>query len=271
MTTVAQAIDLARAAGVDRLDAQLLIAHRLGVDRPWLLAHGDVPLTDAQSAACRIALERRADGVPLSYIVGRREFHGLSLMVTPAVLDPRPDTETLVDWAIELIGAAPRRVVDLGTGSGAIALAVKQACPRAVVHATDSSAEALRVAHGNAQRLGLAVTFAQGDWWESVAGLRFDIAVSNPPYIAGHDPHLAALQHEPQHALTPGPRGLEAIEHIVAMAGDHLPAGAWLLLEHGFDQATAVRECLAGHGFTDLSMRHDLAGVPRCTGGRRAL
>jgi release factor glutamine methyltransferase len=267
--TVAEALAQARALGVDRLDAQLLLAHCLGVTRAWVLAHDDAGLSAAQAAASAAVFARRADDVPLAYLTGTREFRGLPLTVTPAVLDPRPDTETLVDWALELLDASPARVVDLGTGSGAIALAVKQARPAVHMHATDRSKAALEVARANARRLGLDVLFACGDWWDATGRRRFDLALSNPPYIAAADPHLRALRHEPALALTPGPRGMEAIEHIVQGATEHLDPDGWLLLEHGFEQAVEVRALLERSGFQDIRTRHDLAGRPRCTGGRR--
>jgi release factor glutamine methyltransferase len=269
MTSVGQWLEHARALGVDRLDAQLLIAHALGVSRSWLIAHDDASV---EAPVIEPLLERRADGVPLAYLVGRREFHGLELRITPDVLDPRPDTETLVDWALEHLAAMPpnRYVVDLGTGSGAIALALKHGRPDAQVHATDASEPALAVARDNAARLGLEVRFAHGDWWNATPPqLRFDLALSNPPYIAAGDPHLAALRHEPRHALTPGGDGLGAIERIVEGAAGHLAPGGWLLVEHGFDQAPAVRDLLVAHGFVQVSTRADLAGVARCSGGRR--
>lgn len=270
MSTVAGLLSQARALGVDRLDAQVILARRLQVGRPWVLAHGDDELESGVAAACRDDLAQRASGVPLAYIVGEREFHGLTLSVTPAVLDPRPDTETLVDWALELLGDGPQRVVDLGTGSGAIALAVKHARPQAQVHATDNDERALSVARANASRLRLDIRFALGDWWNAVAGERFQLALSNPPYVAAGDSHLAALVHEPRHALTPGSSGLEALERIAAGARSHLEPGGWLLLEHGHDQSSAVRELLLMHGFDAPATRTDLAGVLRCTGARRA-
>lgn len=263
---VADALARAREAGVARLDAQLLLAHHLKRDRAWLLAHDDAPLGDARPAF-EADLARRAAGVPLAYLVGEREFRGLPLAVSPAVLVPRPETEGLVEWALEL--AAPdATVVDLGTGSGAIALAFAHARPRARVAATDASADALAVARGNAQRLGVAVEFLHGDWWQPLAGRRFELVLSNPPYIAGDDPHLAALAHEPRAALTPEGDGLAALRAIVAGAPAHLAPGGWLLLEHGFDQAPAVHALLAAAGFGALATRLDLAGLPRCTGGR---
>jgi release factor glutamine methyltransferase len=268
LITVAEALALARAMGIDRLDAQRLVARRLGTERAGLLAHPEVRLDDTQEAACRSDFDRRADGVPLAYITGEREFHGLRLSVTPDVLDPRPDTETLVDGALECLDDAACDVADLGTGSGAIALAIKRARPRATVHATDRSAPALAIARANAGRLGLDIHWSEGDWWQALSAGPLDLAVSNPPFVAAADPHLAALRHEPTEALTPGPRGLEAIERIVSGAPSHLRAGAWLLLEHGFDQGAAVRGTLERQGFTDVATRCDLAGHGRCSGGR---
>lgn len=267
---IADALAAGRELGVDRLDTQLLLAHRLGRSRAWLLAH-DEDLLDAATAERFTAdLARRAAGVPFAYLVGEREFHGLMLRVTPDVLVPRPDTEVLVDWALALLPAgAPARVADLGTGSGAIALAVKNGRPHAAVTATDRSAAALAVAADNAHRLGLDIEFVHGAWWQPLAGRRFDLVLSNPPYIAGADPHLAALAHEPRGALTPEGDGLDALRAIVVGAAAHLEPGAWLLLEHGYDQAEDVQALLAAAGFGEIATRHDLGGQARCTGGRR--
>ena len=270
--TVAQALAAARALGVDRLDAQLLLAHHLGHDRAWLLAHDSDLLTPDVLARFEADARRRADGMPLAYLTGTREFHGLRLQVGPAVLDPRPDTETLVDWALELLAPAsdaPPAVVDLGTGSGAVALAIAHRCPGARVTATDLSPDALAIAGANARRLGLAIELAAGHWWSAVAGRRFAMAVSNPPYIAGDDPHLPGLRHEPLMALTPGGDGLDAIRDIVAGAPRALLPGAWLLIEHGWDQAEVVRTLLHAAGFEEVHSRHDLGGHARCSGGRR--
>jgi release factor glutamine methyltransferase len=207
-----------------------------------------------------------------------KEFHGLSLQVDRRVLDPRPDTETLVQWAIDALdlqasapapsGAQPhRRVIDLGTGSGAIALAVKHARREAEVMAVDVSADALAVASANAERLGLAVHFLQSSWLQSASG-RFDVIASNPPYVAAGDPHLAALTHEPLQALVSGPDGLDDIRRIIQQAPDHLNPGGWLLLEHGWDQAASVRKLLGRAGFEKVQSRRDLAGIERCSGGQ---
>ena len=270
--TVAEALAAARAAGLDRLDAQLLLAHHLGRDRGWLLAHDSDVLTPEVLGRFDDDVRRRADGVPLAYLTGVREFHGLALRVSPAVLDPRPDTETLVDWALERLSHDAEdqpAVIDLGTGSGAVALAIAHRCPQARVTATDLSSDALAVAGANAHRLGLDVTFAAGSWWSAVPGQRFSLAVSNPPYIAGDDPHLPALRHEPLMALTPGGDGLDAIRALVAGADAALLPGAWLLIEHGWDQAEAVCALLRAAGLEDVQSRHDLAGHARCSGGRR--
>jgi len=263
---VAEALALARELGVERLDAQLLIAHLLLQDRAWLISHDDAPVDEAQA---RALLSRRAAGEPFAYIVGQQEFHGLLLQVTPDTLIPRPDTEVLVDWALELL-LPGQRVVDLGTGSGAIALAIRHGQPGAEVHAVDLSAAALAVAQANAKRLGLVVTLHQGSWLGPLAGRRFELIVSNPPYIAGGDPHLPALQHEPLSALTPGGDGLADLTAIIDAAPAHLAPGGWLLLEHGHDQAEPVAAALRARGFTELSLRHDLGGNPRASGGRWA-
>ncbi|MBI5721771.1 MAG: peptide chain release factor N(5)-glutamine methyltransferase [Burkholderiales bacterium] len=262
----------ARAGGVARLDAQQLLAHHLGRPRTWLLAHDDEPLAPELRQRVDADLARRAAGVPLAYLTGEREFHGLALRVDENVLVPRPETEGLVDWALELAAtaAAPLpRLADLGTGSGAIALAFKQRAPGFEVWASDRSPAALSVARSNAQRLQLAVAWLEGDWWEPFAGQQFGIVVSNPPYVAEGDPHLEALRHEPAAALIAGADGLQALRRIVDGAPQHLPAGGWLLLEHGFDQAAAVAALLRARGFEPVATRTDLAGQPRLTGGLR--
>lgn len=270
---VASALALARRLGVARLDAQLLLAFHLQTERSWLIAHDDAELDERVAQAYEADLARRADEVPLAYLTGWREFHGLRLRVSPAVLVPRPESETLVDWALAVLrehaAAWPQpALADLGTGSGAIALALKKAWPQAAVTATDDSEAALHIARANALILGVSIDFACGSWWHALPGQRFHVVVSNPPYIAAGDPHLPALRHEPLAALTPGGDGLAALEAIAADVGSHLHAGGWVLFEHGHDQAGAVAARLRGNGFLDVSTRIDLAGLPRCTGGR---
>ena len=264
---IRDALAQARQAGVDRLDAQWLLGHVLRRDRAWLLAHDDEALPHAATAAWPTLLARRAAGEPLAYVTGERAFCGLTLQVSPAVLVPRPETELLVAGALACLGSAPSLdVIDLGTGSGAIALAVAHARPDARLLATDANVEALAIASANAQQLALRVRFAQGHWWAAAGGGRFGLALSNPPYIAERDPHLAALAHEPRTALTSGGDGLDALRQIIASAPAHLLPGAWLLLEHGHDQADAVRTLLLGTGFGPPQTRADLAGLPRCSG-----
>lgn len=267
--TVAQAMAHARQQGVDRLDAQLLLSDAVQQSHAWLLAHGSDTLSPAQQTRFLNGLARRATGEPLAYILGNKAFFGLTLAVSPDVLIPRPDTETLVEWALELIPEqAPATVLDLGTGSGAIALAIQHSRPQARVTAVDASQAALGIAQANAQRLQLPVHFRHGSWLAPVAGERFELIVSNPPYIAEGDPHMAALGFEPKQALTAGPDGLDDLRQIIAAAPSHLQPGGWLLLEHGYDQPVAVAQLLTAGGFSDLSTRLDLGGQPRCTGGR---
>ena len=269
--TLAEALSAAGALGLQRIDGQLLLLHALGRspgERAWLLAHDADLLPDAARRDFMRFCERRAAGEPLAYITGRKEFFGLDLRVDPRVLVPRPDTETLVEWALEVVRDRPApRIIDLGTGSGAIALAIKRQRPDAQITATDSSASALEVAAANARDLDVDTAFRRASW---LAGIdqRFDLIVSNPPYIATRDEHLAALAHEPQGALVAGPDGLDALRAIIGQAPARLVAGGWLLLEHGYDQADAVRALLAGAGFQDIGSRPDLAGIPRCSGGQ---
>ncbi|MBD9662716.1 [protein release factor]-glutamine N5-methyltransferase [Variovorax beijingensis] len=269
-STVAQALAAAVALGIDRLDAQLLLLHALGRapnDRAWLLAHDTDAVSDAAWSALSAQLPRRLAGEPVAYLLGEKEFHGLGLQVDARVLVPRPDTETLVDWALQCLeGRSAPRVLDLGTGSGAIALALQHARPDAEVDAVDASADALAVAEANAQRLGLPVRFRRAHWLDGAAG-GYAVIASNPPYIAAGDPHLAALQHEPLAALVAGPDGLADIRQIVQQAPAHLADGGWLLLEHGHDQAAAVRQLLQTRGFAEVQSRDDLAGIQRCSGG----
>lgn len=262
------------ARGLDRLDAQMLILlalQRDPHDRAWLSAHGDEVPDAAASARLTGLLQRREAGEPMAYLRGEQEFFGLPLRVDARVLVPRADTETLVHWALDLAPVLPARarVADLGTGSGAIALALRSRQPGWHITATDASAAALAVAQDNALRLGLPLELRQGSWLAPLAGERFDLLVSNPPYIAEGDPHLPALAHEPASALTAGPDGLDDIRWLVAQAPGHLQPGGWLLLEHGHDQAHAVCALLHAAGFEAVGSRNDIAGIARCSGGRR--
>ena len=271
MNTLGAALRQLQTGGLPRLEAQMLLLHALGQPpqaRAWLLAHDDAALPADAATRLHALATRRLAGEPMAYLTGEKHFHGLRLRVDARVLDPRDDTETLVDWALALLPAdAPRRVLDLGTGSGAIALAIAHARPQARVTAVDASADALTVARANAGQLGLAVTLHHGDWLAPVAGERFDLIVSNPPYIAEGDAHLPALAHEPRSALVSGADGLDDLRRIVATAPAHLAPGGWLLLEHGWDQAAAVRALLTDAGFTQVQSRRDLAGIERCSGG----
>lgn len=269
---VTQALHHARTRDIDGLEAQTLLLHvlkRPRHDRAWLLLNDRLPLSPQEQAQFQDGLERLQQGEPLAYLTGVQAFHGLDLQVTPDVLVPRADTETLVDWALSLpLPHAPIAVLDLGTGSGAVALALKHQRPEWSVHAVDQSLGALRVAQANAAQLQLDVHFRQSDWLQSVTGA-FDLIVANPPYIAQGDPHLPALAHEPQTALVSGPKGLDDLLTIATQAMAHLKPGAWLLLEHGYDQAQAVCALLRGQGYGQVQSRNDLAGIARCSGGMR--
>jgi len=275
MPTLARALLQAKANGLDRLDAQLLLLHALGRSadsRAWLLSHDADALPAPHLAEFESLVRRRVAGEPLAYLTGRKEFFGLDLLVDARVLVPRPDTETLVEWALDVLTPKVRQsepidALDLGTGSGAIALALKAARPALRVSAIDCSEEALAVARENARRLQLDVRFQQGSWLEG-ATQRYHAIISNPPYIAAHDRHLEALEYEPMQALASGPEGLDDIRRIVDQAPTHLQPDGWLLLEHGYDQAEQVRELLREAGFVEVQSRCDLGGVERCTGGR---
>lgn len=270
-TTIAQALQAAAQRGIARIDAQLLLLHTVGqtgAGRAWLLTHDTDVLTEAQASQWQELIARRLDGEPVAYLTGCKEFFGLPLQVDARVLDPRPDTETLVEWALEVLQHTPLpRVVDLGTGSGAIALALQHTRRDAQVTAVDASRDALDVASANAQQLGLPVAFVHSSWLEQVAG-PFDAIVSNPPYIREDDPHMPALRHEPRQALTSGDDGLDDIRAIIAQSPAHLKAGGWLLIEHGWDQSTQVQQLLRNAGFVTVGSRLDLAGIARCTGGQ---
>ena len=275
-STCAQTLAAAQHLGLDRLDAQLLLLHALGKpasDRSWLLAHDTEELAPGVIESFRALSLRRVDGEPLAYIVGSKEFFGLALLVDARVLVPRPDTETLVEWSLDVLKSQgpALQVLDLGTGSGAIALAIAHSLQaqgrQAQVTAVDASAPALVVARENARRLGLAVVFIESSWLEQVSA-SFHLIASNPPYIASADPHLAALMHEPRQALTAGADGFDDLRRIIRQAPGHLLPGGWLLLEHGYDQAEQVRELLLRQGFLQVQSRRDLAGIERCSGGQ---
>jgi len=260
-----------RAFGNDYRDAELLLLHCLGRDeRSWLIAHDHDELpADVIEVFSSMSAER-LKGVPLAYLLGHREFWSLKLKVTRDVLIPRPETELLVAWALELASRYDlESLLDLGTGSGAIALAVQHDLPRLSVTASDVSGSALRVARANAEGLGLPVEFVQSRWFDALEQRRWALIVSNPPYVAVDDAHLqdGDLRFEPNTALTDGSDGLSSIREIASNAPDHLETGGWLLIEHGYDQAADVRSILELNGFSKVSLRHDLAGRPRATGG----
>ena len=274
MTTIAAALVAARAK-LPASEARLLLGHVLQQSAAWLLAHDDQVLDEDELLAFAALVARRAGGEPVAYLVGFREFFGREFEVSSAVLIPRPETELLVEIALAKVGAgitatSAARILDLGTGSGCLAVTLALEIPNAQVTAVDASAAALQVARANAERLGAQVRFLPSDWFSALAGERFDLIVANPPYIAAADPHLVAgdLRHEPAAALASGADGLDAIRWIVFAAPAHLASGGWLWLEHGYDQAEAVRELLAAAGLADIEQRRDLAGIIRASGGR---
>lgn len=271
----ALAAALALDAGEARIEVQMLLQKVLQQNRAYLLAHAERELNEAEQNEYAWLLQRRLHGEPIAYILGEREFFGLNFRVTPATLIPRPDTELLVELALSRMPQAGQgdalRVLDLGTGSGAIALAIAYACPQAEVVASDASAEALAVARQNAVNLGIGnVRFVQGAWFAVAGERRFYLIVSNPPYIPAGDPHLARgdVRFEPASALASGADGLDDIRHIISGAGMHLLPGGWLLLEHGYDQASRVRALLQQAGYASVFSERDLAGNERVSGGQ---
>lgn len=264
--------ELLSGAGLPSSEARMLLMHVLGVPRTWLIAHDDAVLETAVAERFRILSQRRLAGEPMAYLVGWREFMGHRFQVSPAVLIPRPETELLVETGLDSVRDAPApRILDLGTGSGAIAISLALARPDAEVVATDWSASALALAKANAAQLGARVRFVQGDWWAALDGLsgtRFDLIVSNPPYIARADEHLKQgdLRFEPRGALTDYDDGLQHLRTLAQGATSWLKPGATLWLEHGYDQARAVRDMLTAAGLHGAASRRDLAGIERISG-----
>lgn len=255
--------DALRASGIDSREARLLLASATGFSEASLLANLERALASDVEDAFFEQAQRRRNGEPVGYILGKKEFYSLELAVTPAVLIPRPETELLVDLALE---RKPASVLDLGTGSGAIALAIKRHLPKARVVAVEASAAALAVAQRNAVKHNLDVEFVHGQWFAAEG--RFELIVSNPPYIAEGDPHLTDLRYEPRTALVSGEDGLDDIREIVAAAPKHLKQGGWLLIEHGIGQDEKVRALLERAGLESVQTWPDLAGIPRVSGGK---
>lgn len=254
-------------ASTARIEVQCLLQAVLGVNRAYLITYPERILNDYEHARYAALFERRLRGEPIAYLLGMREFFGLDFKVTPDTLIPRPDTELLVELALQHI---PQRgaVLDMGTGSGAIALSIAHQRPDAAVVAVDASTAALEVASENTRRLGLKnVRLLHSDWFVRLAGERFDLIVSNPPYIEANDVHLGQgdVRFEPLSALASGQDGMDDIRRISAGAGEYLRSGGWLMLEHGYDQAERVRRLLQGNGFLDVSSARDLAGIERVT------
>lgn len=269
---IAVSAALSRAgASIDRAEARLLLAQALSVPRSTLVAHPERGLSQPERDRFEALVSRRAAGEPIAYIVGEREFHGLSLRVTPDVLIPRPETEHLVEQALERIPSGePRSVLELGTGSGALAIAIARERPGSRLLATDISQAALAVAKGNAERHSVSIEFLQSDWFAELAGRRFDLIVSNPPYVASGDPHLRQgdLRFEPRRALDGGRDGLDCLCLIVERSRDHLHAAGWLLFEHGHDQHLVCQGLLRDAGYEDVSDFPDLSGQPRVCAAR---
>ncbi len=263
---------------IERIDAQYLLADLLGMGRASLIAHSERALSARDETAFTLKVSARAAGTPVAYLIGKREFYGREFAVNEHVLIPRPETETLVEQALARLSGqkcpgdrANAGVLDLGTGSGAIAITLALESPGAQVAACDVSPGALAVAQTNAARLGAKVAFLESNWYAALGGRQFDLIVSNPPYVAGNDAHLAQgdLRFEPKTALTDDSAdGLASIRTIIAGAPAHLHPGGWLLLEHGYDQADACRDLLLKAGFIDPISVKDLAGIPRVAGGQ---
>ena len=271
--------DLIRDSGLPRAEARRLLASLTGQPLTWFMAHGDDPADPNTATRFQALAERRRAGEPLAYLLGQQEFYGRPFAVSPAVLIPRADTETLVETALEQLAllrqqrrAVPLSLLELGTGSGIIAITLALEAPDTEVHAVERSPEALAVAQQNANTLGAhRIHWHAGSWWQALAcPRRFDLIVSNPPYIAAHDHHLQQgdLRFEPPQALAAGPDGLDDLRILIGGAPAHLTPGGWLLLEHGYDQEAPVQALLRDAGFADVFTRRDLAGQPRVSGGR---
>jgi release factor glutamine methyltransferase len=259
-------------ARIGATDARVLLAHVTGRNAAYLIAHPETGMRQQQEIAYRSLVERREAGEPVAYLTGEREFYGRPFKVSPAVLIPRPETELLVDLALERIGtAAAARILDVGTGSGCVAIAIASERSHCKIVALDQSYEALAVARRNAFELRVGnVAFLQSNWFEALRDEHFDVIVSNPPYVAAGDPHLGAgdLRFEPKAALESGPDGLDAIRHLAARSAKHLAPGGWLLVEHGHDQGPLVRGLFETAGFAEVFSETDLADIQRVTGGR---
>lgn len=269
--TIREALDAAQQA-TDRIEARVLLREVLQQSDAWLLAHGEESLTVAQAQQYVALVVRRVAGEPIAYITGRREFHGREFLVNPSVLIPRPETELLVELALQRLPvAASSRVLDLGTGSGCIGITIAAERPQAQITLVDASEAALEMARSNAARWAPANTaLLHSDWYSAVAAERYDLIVANPPYVAEGDAHLQQgdLRFEPRSALASGVDGLSDLQRIIAQAPQHLRAGGWLLLEHGFDQAVACAWLLEAAGLQDVFNAPDLAGIARVSGGR---
>jgi len=265
------ASQLLAASALPQIEARALLAHVLGITRERLIAHPETRVAPEAATRFEALAQRRRSGEPLAYLRGEQEFYGRRFSVSPSVLIPRPDTETLIDVALACLREMRQpRVLELGTGSGCIAITLKLECPEGTITATDVSGEALAVAGANARALGAAVEFRVGRWFEAVGTpVRYDLIVSNPPYVAAGDPHLSALTHEPQMALTDGADGLRCLAEIIDTASNHLNDAGWLVLEHGYDQAAAVANLAKEAGLQDIEAVRDTAGHARVTRARR--
>lgn len=269
-TDIASALQWARTR-IDMVDARILLRHVLQCPASRLVAYPEAVLDADDWLAFQRHVERREAGEPVAYLIGSREFYGYPMLVTPAVLIPRPETELIVELALAHFASKPHaRVLDLGTGSGAIAVALARELPQPDVTAVDRSRDALLVAMANAARLGASVSFIVSDWFSNLVGDRFDLIVANPPYVAADDPHLQEgdVRFEPSTALAAGPEGLDDLAHIAAAAPQHLEVGGWLFMEHGYNQASSVRGLLTDAGFSAIASWKDLAGVERVSGGQ---